>query len=293
LIHKPIKSDRVLLDNQIGVQTPENIAFNYQVVGPFRRTIAFCLDFLITQIGFWVLVSIIYLLFSLLLIPLLASNVAATIVGVISGIFVALTLVGNFLVTWFYGAYMEAYYNGQTFGKRWTSIRVLSINGGSIDGAQAMLRNFFRLMDCMPMVSLGYVFGYPEFTLPFPTFAFGLICMTISGRYQRIGDLVAGTMVITEDKEWAYALARFEDRRVPQLAQLIPDDFAIPASLAKSLAEYVDRRRFLPYRRVEEIAAHVGMPLVARFGLPPDTNHDLLLCSLYFKAFVRAGEDEL
>ena len=77
--------------------------------------------------------------------------------------------------------------------------------------------------------------------------------MTISRKYQRIGDLVAGTIVVNEDKKWTHGLAQFEDKRVPRLAELIPTDFEVSASLARTLADYVDRRRFLPYQRVAEI----------------------------------------
>ena len=117
--------------------------------------------------------------------------------------------------------------------------------------------------------------------------------MMVSRKYQRVGDLVAGTIVIIEEREFTYSLAQFEDARVPKLAELIPKDFNVPASLATALAEYVDRRRFLPYQRVAEVAAHLGEPLIQQLQLPQDTNHDLLLCSLYFKTYIDQQQEDI
>ena len=50
-----------------------------------------------------------------------------------------------FLVSWFYGGFFEAYWNGQTPGKRIMGLRVLSTNGRPINGYQAVLRNLLRV----------------------------------------------------------------------------------------------------------------------------------------------------
>ena len=50
-----------------------------------------------------------------------------------------------FLVSWFYGGFFEAYWNGQTPGKRIMGLRVLSTNGRPINGYQAILRNLLRI----------------------------------------------------------------------------------------------------------------------------------------------------
>ena len=48
---------------------------------------------------------------------------------------------------------METYYNGRTFGKMTAGLRVISTDGQAIDGVQATLRNFFRWIDLMPVVT--------------------------------------------------------------------------------------------------------------------------------------------
>jgi hypothetical protein len=41
------------------------------------------------------------------------------------------------------------------------------------------------------------------------------------------------------------------------------------------------------------VARHLAEPLLKRFGLPPDTSYDLLLCALYYRSFIAdRGEDE-
>lgn len=281
-----ILSHRNVVDNQLLVETPENIAFQYQVAGPFRRAVAFVLDILISQVAYWGFALGIMILFSFLLIPMAGgpgANWAVSLLGILSGF----VMIGAFVVFWFYGAVTETYFNGQSYGKMLTNLRVLCADGNAINGTQATLRNFFRLLDAWPAIPLGFLVGVQELdSFLLPTFMLGFVMMTLSPKYQRMGDLVAGTIVVNEEKKWTHGLANFEDPRVGQLAELLPNDFDVSSSLARSLADYADRRQFLSKPRVAEIAAHLGPLLSRRFGLPEDTNHDLLLCALYYKTFI-------
>ena len=186
----------------------------------------------------------------------------------------------------------ETRYNGQTFGKMLTNIRSISADGSALDGSQATLRNFFRLMDVSPIIPMSTIFGTDAGMIPLPLFSIGLICMVISDRYQRLGDFVAGTIVVSEQRKWTHGLASFTDERVPLLAELIPDDFVAPSSLAKALAEYALRRQVLPYERANEIASLLSKPLLAQFDLASDTNPDLFLCALYHKTFIQHADDD-
>ena len=58
------------------------------------------------------------------------------------------------------------------------------------------------------------------------------------------GDLVAGTMVVVEERQWLTGVAKLEDPRAIQLAAYLPPNFVVTRSLARSLATYVERRRF-------------------------------------------------
>lgn len=288
-------SDQVL-DTVMRVTTPENISFQYQLAGPFRRIFAYFIDVTVSIVGYFVIVLLLYLLFIFVMSPLAAMIGGTAILNAIAEFIVGLIFIGYFIVYWFYGAVMETYFNGQTYGKRWTRMRVLSSNGYSIDGVQATLRNFFRLLDVFPLASYTAVFQLDQQTQGgFPTCMFALVVMAISQRFQRLGDLVAGTVVISEVTTRKPDLAEFTDQRVPHLAELIPTSYVVPPGMARAIADYVDKRRFLSHQRCVEIAGHLAQPLIHKFNLMPDTDYDLFLCALYYKTFIalEAGGDGL
>jgi hypothetical protein len=162
------------------------------------------------------------------------------------------------------------------------------VDGQPVNGLQAVLRNILRAVDMMPIVPAA-AFGAGDLPLAIPTFVVGLIASALSHRYQRLGDLVCGTMVVVERRGAMRGITRLEDERAAQLAAYIPAYFQVDHQLSFALSTYVERRRsFLPPRR-REIARRLAEPLLEQFQLPPDTSQDLLLCALYHRAFV--GED--
>lgn len=239
------------LDATIRVVTPENIAFEYRLAGPFRRLPAFVLDMAIRTaviIGLAILLSL-------------------TVSFASPGLAMGLIIIANFLIGWFYGAVCETFMNGQTPGKHVLGLRVLTDNGQPINGMQATLRNLLRTADLfLPLVSL--------------------FVTSLNRKYQRLGDLVAGTIVVVEERQWLTGVAKLEDPRAIQLAAYLPPNFVVSRSLAKTLATYVERRRFFTPPRRREVARHLAVPLLERFGLPADTSYDLLLCALYYRTFI-------
>ncbi len=285
-----------MLDNTIRVTTPENISFEYQVVGPFRRAGAYLLDVMMTVSGYLVFAFVTYLLFANVIDPFIRSMGWNSLAELLGGMLVGMLMVFYFIVYWFYGALMETWFNGQTLGKRWTGMRVLAVSGHSIDGVQATLRNFFSLLDSSPFISLAILLGagtnddFPMGQFALPTFLFGLIVISISSRFQRIGDLVAGTVVVNESGFSPPGLDSFQDPRIPQLAELIPANFVPSARLTKAIASFVGRRTTLMPQRANEIAKHVAEPLLEQFQLQKDTHYDLFLCALYYKIFTLTHE---
>lgn len=262
--------DTPQLDTTIEIVTPENIAFHYRVAGPFRRLPAFLLDiffkvaaiatlgvggmFVIGMLGTWL--------------PGLRD-----LANLLASSYLSLLLVAWFAVTWFYGGFFETYWNGQTPGKYLLAIRVLTTNGKPINGMQAVIRNVMREVDIfLPVVSL--------------------VAMGANRRFQRLGDLVTGTIVVVEDRQWLTGIAKLEDPRTASLASFIPADFTISRSLAKTVSAYVERRRFFTPLRRREIARHLAEPLLRQFGMPLDTSHDLLLCAVYHRAFIAGVGEE-
>jgi len=244
-------------DTTIEIVTPENIAFQYRVAGPFRRLPAYLIDLVIRALivgvgGF-------------------ALSIAVGLALLGPSWWIGGTLALLFIVTWFYGGLFEALWNGQTPGKRLMQIRVLSIDGQPINGMQAVGRHLLRAVDMLPVCYL-----------------LGLLAAAMNNRFQRLGDWACGTMVVVEERQWLYGhgVIRLAEPEVKRLAEQIPANFQPSRSLARALAAYVQRRRNFSWGRRLEIARHLGEPLREKFNLPLSTNVDLLLCALYHRTFI-------
>lgn len=262
------------IDSTIDVVTPENISFQYQLAGPFRRLPAFIVDVGIRMVV-WVLLLIVFVL-----------------AGALTGggeLAVAIWLLVWFMMEWFYGGLFETFWNGQTIGKRMFGMRVLRIDGQPINGLQAVMRNILRSVDMMPLIPMSAWTGQ-ELPWAVPTCLFGLLTPIVTRRYQRLGDLVCGTMVVVEERQWLMTAAKVDDERVQQLAEQLPASFQVTHKLSQALAAYVERRRYLSAPRRADIARHLGEVLTPRLQLPTQTDHDRLLCALYFRTFV-AGQN--
>jgi len=248
------------LETAIEIITPENIAFRYHVAGPFLRLPAYLIDFAIRAaamlLGFVVLQ----------LLPIPRELGAFALTGY---------LLMAFVLNWFYGGLFEAYWNGQTPGKRLMGIRVLTVDGQPINAFQAILRNILREIDAQPILF----------------YQVGLWAATNNDRFQRLGDLAAGTIVVIEQRRWLRGVLRVQEPRAVQLAARIPPSFQASRLLARALASYVERRHTFSWGRRLEIARHLGEPLRRQFDLPADTDLDLLLCALYQRTFVGQAEE--
>ncbi|NQU24138.1 MAG: RDD family protein, partial [Candidatus Nealsonbacteria bacterium] len=251
----------------IEIVTPENIAFEYRVAGPFRRLPAYLIDLAIRGLAFGV------------------GAAAVTMVLALIGLGTAgigFGFVWWFLLTWFYGGVLESYFNGQTPGKRLLGIRVVTVEGQPINAVQAILRNFLRIVDSQPAVQL---MGWPMMYLV------GLTAAAMNDRFQRLGDLAAGTMVVIEEQQWFQGIVRLREPAAVELAARMPADFQASRTLARALATYVERRETFSMPRRLEIARHLGEPYRQQFGFPANMNLDLLLCAMYHRAFITDRDD--
>ena len=256
------------LDDRIQIVTPENIAFEYRLAGPFGRLPAYLLDVFFRTVACGAIAII-----------------CAMIFGAVRmrGLGEMFMLISWFVLSWFYGGLFETLWNGQTPGKRILGIRVVSLDGRPINALQAILRNVLRSVDSLPTFS--FVIDYP-IIIPIPCYIVGLTSCLLTRRYQRLGDLACGTIVVIEERAYLGNLVRFDDPTVANMAMSLPADFVVSRTLGKALAAYADRRRYLSLARRAEVARHVGSMLVERWNLPRHTSHDLLLCALYHRTFV-------
>ena len=93
----------------------------------------------------------------------------------------ALLVLAAFLVQFGYFAYFESVWNGQTPGKRYLRLRVIRRGGQAIGAYEAVTRNLLRIVDSIPGI-----------------YAVGILCALLSSESKRLGDYVAGTVVVHE-----------------------------------------------------------------------------------------------
>jgi hypothetical protein len=85
------------LDTRIDIITPENIAFQYRVAGPFRRLPAYFVDALLRAL--------------LIAAGGIAFSFSFGSVGLF-GLGIGLILIMWFVLSWFYGGLFETFWNG-------------------------------------------------------------------------------------------------------------------------------------------------------------------------------------
>jgi uncharacterized RDD family membrane protein YckC len=229
------------LDSTVLVATPENVTFDFRLAGPFSRTLALLIDVVVIGVVFVILVFLL---------------------GILGTAGIGLLLFILFLMWWGYGGLMEAFWNGQTLGKKAVGIRVVSETGLAINAGQAMLRNVLRSADLVP-----------------PFFP-GVVAMLFGSRFQRLGDLAAGTMVVL-DGQRSSPRPPMAGNVTDRMRQRIPPRFRPDAALIDALAAYVGRRADLsPARRIE-LSLILARHFIRAWSLPPKINPDHLLCAIY------------
>ncbi len=159
------------------------------------------------------------------------------------------------LIYFLYHPVLEIAMQGQTPGKRWTHLRIVTADGAPAGVGALLVRNLFRLIDSMPAF-----------------YALGLLVMLCTRDQVRIGDLAAGTLVVYDTPLPAEALA-----------DVVVHDGA-PARVAPLLEEWLERWPDLEPAQRDAIA----LGLLRKAGAPPgDAPHDELL-----RAHVRRWLDE-
>jgi len=124
---------------------------------------------------------------------------------------------------------MEILTNGQTIGKKIMGIRVITMEGGQASISQYILRWMFRLAD-FPIWIFAEIYrgGLPWYSSVF-VFS-GIACVIISNKSQRIGDIVAGTLVIFTRSKTSWQDTVFTEieagykPRYPQVMQMSDKD---------------------------------------------------------------------
>jgi uncharacterized RDD family membrane protein YckC len=156
-------------DNLI-IETPEQTSLEFPLAGVGSRFLAIAADLAIQFVAAFILVLI--AVFALPAINFTRLGPQWFLAGV--GILIYVLNSGYF-------ALFEAIWNGQTPGKRYAQIRVIKDDGRPISAYDSIARNFLRVVDEMPSF-----------------YIIGVLSIFLSKQNKRLGDYVAGTVVVHE-----------------------------------------------------------------------------------------------
>ena len=166
------------------IETPERVPLHFALASIGNRFIACAIDHALQLLAI-----------SLIAIAFIVIADYSSFEGALSNApkwVYAVMIVILFLILSGYFAFFEWIWSGQTPGKRWLKLRAIREDGRPITFWEATVRNLLRSFDMMPA----------------PFYSIGLISVFASSRDQRIGDMVAGTVVVREREAEAPAFAK-------------------------------------------------------------------------------------
>ncbi len=164
----------------VTIETPFNIDLEFKIAGVNKRALAWFIDIIIICLYYYVVLRIIYPSFHM-------GEATATT----AAIFVII------LPVLLYQLLFELFMNGQTIGKKLAGIKVIDKEGREPTWGQYILRwilcignLFVFIIPYLILLSPGLMIIFMVLYLP------DFLCIVISAKAQRIGDLASGTVVI-------------------------------------------------------------------------------------------------
>jgi uncharacterized RDD family membrane protein YckC len=242
---------------QVKSQTPESVELEFILAGVGNRTLALIIDYFI-----WSATLILFLTlwgFLLFQVSWLQSET-------IRPWFIAIQLLIVFTVYIGYFVCFETLWRGQTPGKRYTKIRAIRDDGRNVGLQQSILRALLRPIDDISFL--------------------GLLLIIFTRQEKRLGDLVAGTIVIQEGQiistetftpsPSAPSLAT-QLLETAQIVALQPDEFAV-------LRNYLYRYPSLTPAAKIQVSDRLAQRLIEIINLqnpPPNLDPHLLIEAVY------------
>jgi uncharacterized RDD family membrane protein YckC len=244
------------VDHDVAILTPEKALLTYSVAGLGSRIMAHVVDLMVlfaVLYGISMLVTIFGLLFD-------------------EGLIIAGMAVTSAALPFLYFILLEAFWNGQTIGKKAMGIRARMIDGTPITPGAAVGRNLLRPADLLP-----------------GTYFVGLLAIFTTPRSQRIGDLVAGTIVCHERRP----IANFVP--APHIVGLHPLEEHVGELRGMTQEEYYALRRLcdrfpeLSTNVQRKLMREVWEPVAAKCSVPELPNvHPIYLAEAVVMKYGRA-----
>ncbi len=238
-------------DDQLQIDTPEQIALELPLAGIGSRFLGLAVDTLIQ----FVLYVIGIFLFAFVGTLAAAAGVARYLRWIPVSWVPAVAIVFVFCVYWGYFAFFETIWKGQTPGKRVAKIRVIHASGRAINVYEAIGRNLLRAIDGLPGM-----------------YGVGIVCMMLNSQNRRLGDYVAGTVVVHDKRtgevkpEWNTVTEPAATN--PQLALVASEELVL-------IETYLHRRADMDLTLRDQVAYKIAIRITEKTGLQRDPNQSL------------------
>ncbi len=165
----------VKLDTLQTIELAEGVQILLRPAGPLPRALALIIDMLFCVLFF--------------LLALLLFFIVGRLVGIEAGVGVLLLTV--FVIYWGYFVLYEVLRKGQTPGKKFLGLRVVRTSGARVRWGASIMRNLVRFADMMPLLP-----QWELWVVAFGFYLFGMTSCLATRRFQRLGDLIADTLVV-------------------------------------------------------------------------------------------------
>ena len=225
--------------DKLTIETPEQIPLEFPLAGIGSRFLAIALDTLIQALGFLMIVFV-----AEILLPTAARFTPRALTWAAAILFLCV-----FVLYSGYYALFEVFWNGQTPGKRLVRLRVIGDSGRPITVYEAVVRNLLRIIDQLPGL-----------------YVVGIISVFLTARNKRLGDIVAGTVVVHEK-----AMQEMQPDFGAAAASTTPSSgLQISAEELELIERFLQRRYDLTPEVRRQNAEQIAARLRARLGATQD-----------------------
>lgn len=221
------------------IETPEQTRLHFQLAGIGSRFLALAIDTTIQFVAF---------LAGLLILAVTGARLFMVFAFVPQQWWTAVVIGFNFVLYYGYFTIFEIAWRGQTPGKRIIGIRVIKESGRPLAPAETIGRNLLRIVDQLPGI-----------------YAVGILTALFNAQSKRLGDFVAGSIVIRERKQ--ESMWQEIEESAPAGGAFA--GYRLSPTHATLIETFVARRSDLPADLRSQMAHQIFLKVQASNELPP------------------------
>lgn len=225
-----------MADEELIVRGLTGVDMVLRIAGPGTRSFAFLIDWQIRLLA----------ALALILLAVLLRDLPNPLQPLKHGVVIAAFVLAP-LIYFLYHPVLEVLMRGRTPGKRRAGARIVTVAGATPTVGSLLIRNLFRLIDSMP--------GF---------YMVGLGCCLFTAQRVRLGDLVAGTVLVLDQADASGRLVRLGEAMQRS---------ALPLETLRLIQDLLDRWRDLE----ETQRARLARALLTKLDPGYDSQRDAAL----------------